>query len=249
MTWQAVSTQNIPVVEIIILHQSSPPPPYPPSNSCSLSSTLPWPLPTTIRLLLTSRACFSPPLCRCCLCTCSQAIIPWSWAHALSFINHRRCWRRCGPRPHQRSCCCLPPWLPHNFGRVRWVSDPSGGWPSNLIQAIRDLGVEFFGTFKNYFPFYFIEINENKKPSINGRAVKQLYGMYSLRTVTHGTQRRIMMLFRQAHFVMVREMCALHFFAQAFLWPLSVTSLSAKQRHLSFPVFRTTLLRPHFQRG
>ena len=53
---------------------------------------------------------------------------------------------------------------------------------SNLIQVMRDLGVRFLGTVKYSlkFPFYFIEINENGKPSINGRAVIQLHGMRSV---------------------------------------------------------------------
>lgn len=51
---------------------------------------------------------------------------------------------------------------------------------------MRDLGVKFLGTIKNSlkYPFYFIEINENGKPSIDGRAVIQLYGMRSSWTAT-----------------------------------------------------------------
>ena len=51
----------------------------------------------------------------------------------------------------------------------------------NLIQQMRILGVRFLGTIKNSlkYPFHFVELNEDSKTSINGRAIMQLCGMCS----------------------------------------------------------------------
>lgn len=63
---------------------------------------------------------------------------------------------------------------------------------SNLIQIIRELLARFLGTVKDSlkYPFYFVELNEDGKTSVNGRAVMQLYGMRTSLTAIYSNPKK-----------------------------------------------------------